>query len=886
MAAAAQVIRQRDFSAGEIVEYAARRDDDPMVRAGGRQMENFRVLSTGALEHRPGRTALFPERGRVDEVAVDSDTVYRLCFGNGTLKIRDSTGAIVTGKAGFPWEFSTVHRITWAFVDRDVVICFPGTKPVVARWDGETSWNIQEFAFANGTDSIAKVPFARVAKKGITMLVSAVTGTVDIDFSDDVLTDDHVGTIIKWANKRLQVATVADARNGTATCLETLLQCQRLTVTAGNELGFSIGDAVIGSATETEGVVVEIDDPNNYVYVQLLNFQSGFTTADVLIGPFQRTAITAVSANATPRATVVWEEQAFGDAYGWPQSCTADVSRLIFCDIPGLPEALAESAVGAPDDFDVGTAATSAIVELMTGKPRIYHILGGQDQFLFTSKGVFYIPISESNPLAPGSITFRRITTDAASTVRPVEAAEGLAYINAGGTRVIGVTPTGQTAMPYVTDDLAEMHAHLLSSPVAIVATTGDGDFPERYLIIVNSDGTLALGRYNAKRKWWGFWPWTAADDGTVLWVSTRIGSGNVLFCTKYEIGGSDVYLCELLAASAYLDAQVEINAVPAALQAQTETDLDFFPTAGTAIGDLDENGGLTALDDGDTTKTAAQGARNTGTSGFYGRSLMIAQPVKRAVVYATSDSGFSGAAGNVTIELKGSNTAPNSDGSNGTTLGSITVPDVLSAVEQIASSDTTTAYLYVWVRISRAGAATIHLALATFLYPGNVLASASGGTGDLWFFAGGSVEIMDGLLSYGTRAVDADGDLTLVEGDDFGAATVAAGLVFNSVFEPFVPHANEGQSAKQALQKRSIQAGRLAVQKSTGFDVNKVSSGATLRREARYQQGEDQADAPAQREYVAEFNVPGSEYDPRFEVEKTTPGTLRVTELSYEITV
>ena len=56
--AARQVIRQRDFSAGELDEYAER-SDEPMVRAGGRQMSNWRIMTPRAMEFRCGRRALF-----------------------------------------------------------------------------------------------------------------------------------------------------------------------------------------------------------------------------------------------------------------------------------------------------------------------------------------------------------------------------------------------------------------------------------------------------------------------------------------------------------------------------------------------------------------------------------------------------------------------------------------------------------------------------------------------------------------------------------------------------------------------------------------------------------------------------------------------------------
>jgi len=879
--AARQVIRQRDFSAGELDEYAER-SDEPLVRAGGWQMSNMRIMTPRAMEFRCGREALFPDRARVEEIDVASDTTYRFCFGQGTLKIRDSSNAIVAGVAGMPWSFATAYQVTFALVKRNVVICFPGMRPLTCAWDGETTWTIADFTFATDGVGIDKVPFARIAERGITMLVSDVTGSVTITFSDDVLTADHIGSLIKWANKRLRVTAVSTALVGTALCLETLLIVQRLTVTADTELGFAIDEPVSGSVTETEGVVVEIDGPNNYVYVQLLNFRTGFTTADTLVGPFQRTAITA-TATSTPRATTVWDEQVFGDAYGWPQSCNQDVSRLIFCDIPSLPEAICWSAIGIFNDFDVTALPSGAIVELMTGEPRVYHVMGGSDQFVFTSRGVFRIPISESNPLVPGSVTFRRITSDAASTVRPVETAEGLAFINAGGSRVIGIIPTGQTAQPYVADDLAEWHSHLLSNPSAIVATTGDGEYPERYLMVLNDDGSIAVGRFDPRRKWWGWLPWTPGGEGLFQWVTSR--AGTVLFTVKYTIDSVDRYLVEEMDKDAYLDAQLAYNAVPAALVAQTEDALDYHPTGGTAIGDLTSGGGLTALDDGDITKTAAQGGARAGTSGFYGRLMTVAQPVRSATVYASSDAGWSDTAAVITFELRGSNTAPDATGSDGTLLKSLTAADANAGTITLLSTDQDTAYLYHWVRISDSSAGNMYMALATFVHPGAVLQSDNGGTGTLWMFAGGDVDVMDGLYYYGTREVDDDGDLTLEEGDDFAASTVRVGLAYDATFEPFIPHASEGQPAKQTLHKRNLGEVAVKFQNSTGFNFGAVG-GNNPTIIAAYKQGEDQDAAPPQREGVETFQPNGSDFDPRLELTKTTPGTLRVLELSYEVEI
>lgn len=871
-----QLIRQRDFSTGEVVEHAKRRDDDARVRAGARQLSNWRVLAAGAVENRPGRVALFPDAGRCDEVAVTSETVYRLCFGDGTLKIRDADGLLVAGQAGFPWSSATVHLVTWAFVNRDVVVCFPNMKPLVARWNGTNGWSFQLFAFAVDGDGIPKVPFYRIAARGITMTPSAKTGSVTLTTSADVFVAGHVGAIFRWANKRLRIDSVASATSASATCLEDLLPVQRLTVTASTANGYALDQVVVGSVTETEGVVVDVDHANNYVYVQLLNYRSGFTTSDTLIGPYQRTAITATDSSGSPKATTVWDEQLVSDARGWPQSCSSDVSRLIFCDIPGVPEAILWMVQNEPDNGNVGTLATDAIVELMQHKPRVYHVVGGADEFVFTNKGVYYIPISEANPLRPGSVTFRPITSDCASTVRPISTPEGLIFVNAGGTRVIGIVGTGQAARPYVTRDVSDLNGHLFSSPIALAATTGDGQFPERYIFVCNSDGTVAVGRYNFAKDWTGWVPWSPGGGGNFRWVSAL--GGNALFVTEYAANTLPVYLVERMDANAWLDAQVPINDVPAPLQPGTENAFEIFPLAGDAIGNMTAAGGLAAIYDGDTSKTAAEGAMRGGTSGFYGRHLPVPLPLLKVEVWPSSDAGFSTTTGNITFELRGSNSAPNADGSNGTLLVQTVVADTTSGPVTITSADVDTAYSYLWVRLQDLGASNIYLAQAKFYRPGYTLEAPGGGVENLWMMAGRAPVLMNGLLPLGERDVDGDGLLVMQEGDVLTDNGIVAGFAWTATLEPFVPHANEGQSYGQTLQKRQLR-GAVAVQKSTGFKIANLVV-------PYWRQGEDQSAAPPVREEVVEFSWQGADHDPRVALTKDTPGPLRVLELSMEVTV
>src|SRR5690348_10033563 len=96
MALAKIIGAQRDFSYGEIDASLKRADDHPARKGGLRQMANARILNSGAIQDRPGRSALFRATNswRIEEVALSSSNVFKFAFGEtggtGELKIFDS----------------------------------------------------------------------------------------------------------------------------------------------------------------------------------------------------------------------------------------------------------------------------------------------------------------------------------------------------------------------------------------------------------------------------------------------------------------------------------------------------------------------------------------------------------------------------------------------------------------------------------------------------------------------------------------------------------------------------------------------------------------------------------------------------------------------------
>src|SRR6516165_5013586 len=113
---------QIDFSAGELDD-SVKRAHDSIQKVGARQMLNWRVLSSKAIQNRSGRSALFPATGRTEEVAMPGGSVFFLNFAGASLKVFSYAGAQVFSATtlllipngspvAIPW--SNLGAIVWA----------------------------------------------------------------------------------------------------------------------------------------------------------------------------------------------------------------------------------------------------------------------------------------------------------------------------------------------------------------------------------------------------------------------------------------------------------------------------------------------------------------------------------------------------------------------------------------------------------------------------------------------------------------------------------------------------------------------------------------------------------------------------------------------------
>lgn len=579
---------QRDFSAGELNVDSKRNDDLPLLKAGARQLQNWRIMNSRKPCQRPGRRARYVQTGRVDQVRMDSGHVFDLCFGtDNSVNIRDASGAVVFSDsgAGYTWG-ANVDPIRWDVYGNTIFVCCQsGTtnmRPQLFTWDGASTWSVAAFAEQTTAGGQKRTIFYRMAAKGITLQPSAVSGNINITFSSAYLVAGMVGTRLRFCNRQLTITSRTSATTGTATVNEPLPPGQILGfgVSVLPSQIFSLGEVVEGTVSGAQGIITNINDGTHQITVQLLSAAAkassefnkssltlGFQAGESVVGPGGSAAIPSgfPPAVTTPQAVSIWDEEVMNTYRGWPASVTVDQNRLVFCDFPALPALIAWSYLGTPNDFypEAQTVA-NAIVEVVPQKARVYNLVNtgsaAGDELAFTDAGVFLIPISQSNPLKPGSVVFLPVTQEAASQVRPAVTPEACFYVNSGKTRIIGILGTGQVTRPYIARDVSEQHYHLFSSPKAVAVASGESTFPERYIYVLNADGSLAVARYEASKDYVGWVPWRSS--GTPNWIFALRGASVVTLTTTY--GATSV--CEQQDDGYYLDGVVPINAVPTAI--------------------------------------------------------------------------------------------------------------------------------------------------------------------------------------------------------------------------------------------------------------------------------------------------------------------------------
>lgn len=559
-----QVIRQRDFSAGEIDEDAERRDDTKIFKAALRSASNVRPLPTGALTRRPGRTILYFDGGLHDIVRPASDAQFDVTFAAGRFTARTTTGAIVSDLVA-PWTADILAEMVWEPIGKQIFVAHRDMVPQVLTYDRDAgTWSIADYDFATGLSGTVKAAFYRFGDAGVTIQPSALSGTITLTASAAIFKAGHVGVLFRYgvapglsAGRQMRITAVAaNGLTATATVIETLPATWRVTLAA--VAGFRVGEIVEGDTSGAYGQVIAVNTGSTYLDVLMVKGFSGFADDETLVGAQGGSTVTSSTTTGPSfAASTLWDEQFMSDHRGWPGSVSSDNNRVIFCDFGQLENAIIWGSINAPTDLEVTGDADAAIFEIAPDVCRVLYVAAGGDEFVLTDRRIYYIPISASTPLVPGSVDFRRIGTGGAARVKPLAVADGLIFVGQAKSRLYAILATGQVTRPYEIAPINEFHEHLFTDPIGLAASDGDQSAnPGKGLYVVNSDGSLILGHGGPRDDFVGWFPWPG--EGNILSVASR--DGDVRFSVRYDLNSGSVETVESIDNGTYFDGSVALD--------------------------------------------------------------------------------------------------------------------------------------------------------------------------------------------------------------------------------------------------------------------------------------------------------------------------------------
>lgn len=823
-----------DFSAGEL-DPDVKRSSSPLIKMGGRQMVNWRTLSSKKKANRPGRSALFLAKGRVEEVLMPGGTLFYLNFDNAALKVFNAAGAVVfsatvlqrvSNGATFPipWTTATLGGITWVQTGKVIFIAYPdgapNNTPQYLTWDGVSTWTLNPFAETVENSGQKRTPFYRISPQNMTLAPSGTTGNINIVFSSAELVAGMIGTRLRYCGHQLTITGVTNPTQGTATVNEPLPPGQTLSYSAGTLQGsINVGDVVLGSVTGAAGIVVASGQ------TQTLQFTSPFG----YVSPSSNIGDTLTQAS-TGAIGIVTGSNYYFDGSTYSIWLTVEVTSAPTAFVTGSPivgPAGTHNCQGA-----TGLGSSGIVVQL--------------------------IPNGEN--------TVEQFTTS--------DTAGG----PSGNFKVSAQTVIGPQAVADWDDEVMNLFRGYPSSVFADQSRLGLTNFPA----VPAAIGWSALGLY------YDFYPDAQPDDAIfelapdqsqVLYVVPGMESSEFVFTDRA------IYYVPISAANPLKPGSVafpklsDYGAMPGVQPRRAEQSIIYIRAGGAQVAAVQTPGAYYRPNIIDnisemhshlfTASPAVSIAIPSGPTQFEELYLYIALANGTAVVgrYVMRNGLLEpGPEGKPTVGWLPWNGAG--------TIGWISArqADVIftasyagvSVVEKLDN----TQYLD--------GALLVNNLPTPFTPPG--------GKGPLYNFPGPNSTVF--LIDQGTRFmgvynVDANGNLIpqFIDGENLLSAQLIAGQPWTAVFEPFIPHAQPGADQQQRTRKRKIAKGLVSFENSTGFVFG-------TRRVPAYFVGDDPTQPAPLREGSEKIRPRGRSYDPRLTLTKDTPGPLTVVEIGFEVTV
>lgn len=548
---AKQSITQRAFTLGEIREDFLEADD---LEARGKSLQqglNVRINSSGTLAARPG-TSLIRETAadEIIEIRPASGVFFGLLIRNNALEIINESGVIVRTFSSVPWTSSSD---VWVEPFRHETV-IGGEWGLYVLTYNNGSWSLGPLVFSDASGGDTAQPFWAF-QRNVFITPSARTGTITIDASANIWSSAYVGLRLRYGSREILITRFINAKR-----LQGVVQSQlppSFFLTLSNSAGFKVGDAVEGQTTGYKGLIVSVEGSN--IRVVTTEFFDGPDLNERISAPSASAEITYVVGIA-PLPSPIWDEQLISPVRGYPRAGASAGGRLTLIDFPQVPDLVCMSSTREIQDFKVGADDDDAITrQCGDNAPRFMHVINAGDLLLFSDRGVYILGLREGTALTPSNFNPIFVDPRACNRVRPVSVGDGVVFVDASGGTICSVILDGNVYRKWSVRAITTSHSHLIKNPAKLCGPSLFSQAPEKYLFVVNEDGTLAAVSWDEglSSDGVGFLQWETQGD----FISVSPIFGGYWAIVDRDIGGENKRFLEMFDDDAMMDCQVPASA-------------------------------------------------------------------------------------------------------------------------------------------------------------------------------------------------------------------------------------------------------------------------------------------------------------------------------------
>lgn len=503
MARTKRTVTQRNFTLGELREDFLEGDDLEARAAAVRGGLNTRITTARTIKSRDGTRyrRTLGTANDVIEIRPGPGLIFGLIINDTSLDIIDSEAGIVHTEASVPWTDATT---VWIEPFREQTVIGGSWGLYILTYDAGT-WTLAPYAFEEISGAELAQPYWAFVKDA-TIQPSGRSGSITITASKNVWTAAYVGLRIRYGFREIEITQYVSPKVLKGNVISRLPPTFEITVSSGTN--FRVGEAVVGNDTNYQGLVVAIS--GNVLTVVTIAFFGGPDVNEDLSSESGSSKVTAKT-SVSPAASPLWDEPLMSPIRGYPGAGSSVAGRLILVDFPQVPDLVACSSTRFITDFLIGAADDDGILrQVGDNAPRFLHVVNAGDVLLFSDRGLYFIPVRDNGILSPSTFNAVRFDTRASNEIRPVQVDDGVVFVEASGETISAAVLDGNIYLKWSVRPISNNHSHLIKTPRKLCGPSLYSTSPEKYLHVINGDGTAATISWFADfdNESIGFVPW------------------------------------------------------------------------------------------------------------------------------------------------------------------------------------------------------------------------------------------------------------------------------------------------------------------------------------------------------------------------------------------